>query len=474
MTDILSDLMSRCSRPCRGWLAALTCAAVAMAGCGSAELSDLGGSQKDSRLRDAVAALTGHRIREARATYRSILDRKPDSGEAAAGLALTELFLLPEHQASARLLKEHLGASGEIDAERALYARNGFFYWWARGARWEDDRDNYDGIKSLIADRLPWSRDRLDSPQTFFDGLDRPLGEAVGDVLDIAARLEQIESDLDVALEDPNLDRFVVPGEVFFNRDLTSALGKPEIALLAAGLASIRAAIHFGAAYAYEWSLERAFGSHWKQKADTPDSKFPTAWDYSVDFVGRHLLTSLNEQRRSHLDRARRALREALGDLRDGLRRGIESEHETTLRWNEVDPAFVSKLRAFVGALRSALDEENTLPHTDPTTRADFSVLFEEGRTLTEGLSWFERFTAGTQGGGEGSGSSPETEASWRLDRRAIHDVFVAGLFDPPFDFTNPDSIPESPVRGDRFNAFYDNLTGALRRRLQGTQLKRR
>src|SRR5699024_9928844 len=104
--------------------------------------------------------------------------------------------------------------NGPLDTNAALYADEGFLYWFTRGAPWED-QGPYSGIRTLISARLPWPASRMESTRAFFSGLTTPLNDATGDLVRLADQMESVQADLDRAIEAESFDIFYLPGALF-------------------------------------------------------------------------------------------------------------------------------------------------------------------------------------------------------------------------------------------------------------------
>ena len=76
----------------------------------------------------------------------------------AAGVAITSIMLLPYSDASTRLITNHLGGLDALDAQGdVIWGDQGLAYFISRGVAW-DDSPSTAGLKTLLVDRLPWSR----------------------------------------------------------------------------------------------------------------------------------------------------------------------------------------------------------------------------------------------------------------------------------------------------------------------------
>jgi len=440
--------------------AALLVAALGGLGCGVSEQANLsaGGGpdrDRDAELRSASLDLANRDIRSARQTY-SELFRGRDTPRAAAGKAITDLFLLPESDRVVSLFRNHLGARGTVDAQSILYEEGGYLYWLRKGATWTGRGDSA-GIRDVIADRLPWDRSRLESFDAFAEGLDTPLGEARGDVLGVAERLGTIQDHIRTAVRSESFERFVVPGETFRDVQLTMKLGRSEMALLGAVVATSRGLLRYAAAYEYDWNLEEAFSRPCETFDGDPAPDWRT-WDCTLKFLDRRWFRSVADE--SQLGEARQRFDEALGFLQRAIDLGLErrdEQRDLALEWSEVDAEYAEHWRDLIGDVRTALEKLQTLRFTSHPTRegpveANFSSLFDPGRTLDVELDWLVR-----------SGRSTSDEPpDWIVADRALQAYFVEGIFEPAFDLTqgqNPELSRELTGDGEGLGPEFEALT---------------
>ncbi len=374
---------------------------IAMVGCSDDEI--MGGEQDpgvmnnddgvgSTAIYDAEQALMAHQVDEARDIYASVVEAQASQGEAQAGLGITEILLMPGRPTVNEMLFDHFGARQDLDANAVLYDEGGYLYWASRGVRWDDDPTSSDvrGIKSLIAERLPWEEDRLESLAAFSEGLDSSTNDWVRQAVTLANGLGDMDAALEAAIDESSFGRFYVPGEVFHHTDLSLRLGRAELEMVRAALQLFRGAIYFMAAYDHQWTLEDAFGP-WREDVEIDDGRWSAGFepmDYSLDFLGQELFGTVDNEER--LTASRRAFRDGLGHLRDALRLGLEQSYTTTLAWGELEPEDAEEIDEWLQAVEQALDGPVELPYTAPQTTLDLSPLFEEGRTLPEGKSWWE------------------------------------------------------------------------------------
>lgn len=397
------------------------------AGIAAQDANDGGDAPHLQDHQQAEQHLQNHRVDEALQTYRMVLDNHPDDGDAAAGVAVTELLLMLQLDEVTELLLDHLDAQGAIDPNELLFAREGVLYWASRGVRWADDSDDYEGIRDLVADELPFDDDRLESTIAFVDGLDTPVGQSLRQLVSIANALNVVESHIETALDDPDFRRLYIPGEVFHDEGLDLRIGRSELATIHAAISMARSLVYFVAAYDHDWSLEEAFGQ-WR--TDPPEDRYQPGYeplDYSVDILDDHLFRSVGSPDR--LSASHSSLREAVDWSRDAIRMGLEDQTPTTLQWEDVDEDDAQEIDELLEALAEALDGPTQLPHVFPATTLDLSPMFEgEGRTLDEEISWFVSTELEAANDDEGLGDDLD---HWDLNDEALRDFVLEETFDP-------------------------------------------
>lgn len=419
----------------------------------------------EQKANEALQDLAAHDVEAANQKYIELLDSYPEFGEYAAGKSVTDVMLLIGSPPIDRLVTNHLGGDSKFDAQNAIYANEGYLYWASRGTPWENS-GKYSGIKDLIADRLPWPKARLESLPAFVKDLTKKVDASVDEWTKLADEIAQIEDDIQIALSDPQFERIVIPGEALYDSQLTLSIGKSELALMASGLAALRGVILFSAAYQYDWSLQKAFGSHWESMMMSGSDK--TVWDFSIEFLDTKLFRTLGKSSESRLLEARSAFVRSLQLAKRAIDFGTNEYQytETSLYWDEIDPAYAEKLDSFLGALENSLSEKTPLPYTKPATSADFSPLFEKGRTLPMKISWLEEEI------NDGTEVPEEERFQWRLRDEAVQQIFVDGIFSPAFDLTTEDA-PTVEIGGDRFDTFVENLAGEVQTNVGDVYLTR-
>lgn len=418
--------------------------------------------ERPPKIAEALSALANHQVGTANRKYRESLEAHPDYGVAAAGSAVTDLLLLPGSDPIDTLARKHLGADGDLSAQRLLYDTNGLLYWLSRGASWEGRAGEGDGIKTEISDDLPWPDERLESLEAWFNPLTEPIGAARTELVALAERLESIEGNLQTALEDDDFDRIVIPGRVFYHEQgLTLELGKSELATLAALTSAMRGFILSLSAYQYDWSLSSAFATPCEAIDEDPRSHWEP-YDCTIYFLGSKWFRTI--ERPSHLESAQQAFAASLEHVDTGLRCGLlqrclmnggagceefrsdgsvdcantpEDElRPSTLQWrklDESDVAFVEELRTFLEDLREAVvsgsfvELHGTRLEGGAAVSANFEPLFVPGRTLPDETHWLiERATETTPDG--------QLDFYWDLNADATDHFFVEGLFEPQPD----------------------------------------
>lgn len=376
----------------------------------------------------AETALANRQLGHAQQIYADWLQENPTSGQAAAGLAITELLLILNSEPVTKLLIENLAARRAIDSSDMVYGSDGMLYWLSRGVSWED-QGQYQGILSLIGDKLPWTRQQLESITKFVEKLDQPINLLIPNLISIADHLHIIEKGLQLAQNDPAFYKIYIPGELFHDDRLSLTLGKSELALIQSALAATRAAIHFSSAYQHEWTLKQAFGA-WRSNPDPlgNDPLFIPAFgpdDYSVRYLDQHLLREV--ARPEKLSHARLALADSLKHARNSIQLGLKNEKNFVLQWNDVDPNYLNQVIQLLNALESALFQSTDLPFTEPPTRADFSPFFTAQKHLAPSIPWMLRVDQNDAPLSDDS----TAEGNWILNSEAKKAFFIDDIFTP-------------------------------------------
>ena len=365
--------------------------------------------------------LSNHEVDAAQSLYADALTVDPTHGEAAAGKALADLLLLAEAPELESLWIEFLGAREPLDISEILYADGGVFYWASRGVPWEDNGD-YAGIRSLISDRLPWSNARLGSLYEFTRGLDRPAHDVLASTVDLADALAQVERELQIAIDDPDFEVFVLPGEVFYASDASVVLGRAELSVLQAGISFVRGLIYTNAAYVHEWTPESV--------VVPADGERQEQVDHAVGYLDGRLFRTVAAPAR--LQDGREAFAGSLEALRQSIGEGQRDTRKTAIDWQTLTSTERQQLLSLLTSLQESLYGRTPIPYTEPATTMDLSSFFEEGRVLPasddggEPLYWLTPM-------------APEDDPDqavlpgWRFTDAALQSVFVDGVFEPTF-----------------------------------------
>lgn len=386
-------------------------------------------------MAQAEEGLIRHDLRDARDAYDEAIAQDDPFviGAASAGRGLVGMALLGESKGAKRVLLEGLGATrANYDVQRLVWANNGILYWLHEGARWEDD-GFFQGIKSIVADQLPWPVTRLESVGSFVQGLDDEVGDSRDAMLSLASELEQIEADLDRAINDPKFEYFYVPAALFHDGALSFAVGKSELSALRGMSAMARGAITFVMAYESRWSLERAFGG-----VNSAEGELDAM------YLDPLLFRALAQE--GLLRDSRRAWQDGFDFLAQAITLGLAQEEFSelsVLRWDRVDRDQVRRVRDLLSALSHALDGPTELPHFSEEVTLDLSTLFA-GRTLSEELPWFVR---------------EESTSQWTLSEDAIVAFLGPQLLSPPL--VAGESYPaQLEIDGEAFDTMTQALLG--------------
>lgn len=431
-------------------------------GCGAdASSLDIASSRpaayNDDLISQAEDSLTRHDIVGAQTYYTSALanDDPFVEGTAAAGKGITDFFLLGGQDSVRTMLSRQLGATNRrYDIQRLLWSNNGVLFWFSQGVRWEDDGD-FQGVRSIISDQLPWTVDRLDSLEAFARGLTQPGDAIMESLLLVAEDIRVIERDLEVAIDDPKFEFLYLPADVFHADSLAMALGKSELSALHAGLSFLRGGIYFAAAYQNSWTLDGVLVPPNGQEA-------AAHFHNSLDPLLAREVTAANRLRE-----ARSAFLSGFFYLENAITLGIEAEEGQTLRtallrWDKVDRDLARDLRDIVRALANSLDGPAKIPHFSQDFTIDLSVFFGEGRALAENVRWFQMESSTTGTGNDGNlGTS-----TWRVTDAAQQQFFLDGVFDPPMQ-VNRIYEAQPDIDEDRLETFFDNLLGDALERTQ-------
>lgn len=400
--------------------------------------------------------LSNHEVDAAQSLYADALTVDPTHGEAAAGKAITDLLVLAEAPALEPLWSDFLGASATFDASEILYANGGMFYWASRGVPWEDNGD-YAGIRSLISDRLPWPDARLGSLYDFTRGLDRPADDALASTVALADALAQVERELQIAIDDPDFEVYVLPGEVFHAADADVVLGRAELSVLEAGISFVRGVIYTNAAYAHEWTPQDAVVSI--------DGERQEQVDHAVGYLDTRLFRSIDAPDR--LADGREAFANAFTALRASIWEGQNDTRKTAIDWQNLTSAERQQLLSLLTSLQESLYGRTPIPYTEPSTTMDLSAFFEGGRVLpasddaNEPLYWLTPMAPE-------DGPSEAVVPGWRFNDAALQGVFVDGVFEPTFR-VGGSNAPQLQISGNVKHELVPTVAADLNEDVQKT-----
>lgn len=405
--------------------------------------------ERGVELNQAESFLIQHNIAQANQQYTLALERNDPYvvGTAAAGKSVTSAMLIGDEPAIKSLLINGLGATNSrYDTQRLIWGREGVLYWFEQGGRWEDDGSLFLGVKSLVADDLPWSLDRLESVPAFVSGLNSAFGTLTPTLIEIAGLLQGIEQDLRVAINDPRFEYFYLPSSVFHDEAFSLALNKSELAALHGMLSMARGAIYMFTAYEHTWTLEQLFGS-------------PGAESFEVDHIDYAQLDGVwlrQVQRTASLTEARRAFQDGLDLLAQSISFGLELPESqvselSIVRWDEVSREDLRKMRDLLEALSYSLDEPTKMPHFSEDFTLDLSVFFDgSGRTLDPDITWFDY---------------DESSMIWSLTPQAEQAFLLDGVFLPAAT-TMQDYPARFALSEDQIAELLDAITWQFQERL--------
>ena len=356
-----------------------------------------------AHMEDGRLALAGSRPNEARQHFASALTADPVSAEAACGLALSELLVLPGSPAG-RALTAELGLR-PLDPAVDLFGETGVLADLAHTL----DPD-------VVRRRL---LDRLDVPDGGWDGIGGWLAglPATTSPASLAKRAGALADELEIiaswfeAAADPRLEplRLVVPGGLF-HLDADLILGPAEARALAGAARAVRALLQTMASYRF---------------SDRPLAELAELEGQPLADALSALLADTGPP--ATLEGVRDDLGAALDQLTAALVTGVTTGTRPgqVVAWGLVTAAHVVGLPRQLAALTAALSGPADLPDTVPSTRLDLSRLFdvppalpaatplfvtdETGRTVL-GMQVFEELLA--QAGASSPPLSLEPEAA--------------------------------------------------------------
>ncbi len=362
-------------------------AAAIYLGCSQEASFDLGQNQEDENpLDNGRYLLIEHDIKGAHQFYKTEFDKKPSSGNAAVGFAATSLLLLPYDPAVTTLITR-LGGSGAIDAKRdVIYGQNGLISLLSQGTPVEDE-GGFSGIRSLLGNDLPWNAEELNDAD-FFNKIDVDFQAITKDLVAISDTLLPIIKAFEVGIADTNFQYFELPGEVFFDDQLTLSINRADLALVTAGLRFVRAATLFISAYEHPYKVSD-LGSQWND-INPQDPRYKEGYDsssYILEYLDPKLFRTIKEP--AHLLSAGQELKLTFQSLRKALEIASEEQRFGALAWNRGNVETMGKVSIFLQALENAVDEPTRLPFIEPGLTVDMSVVFKDGRTLSPDVRWF-------------------------------------------------------------------------------------
>ncbi len=326
---------------------------------------------------DQVEVGTSHLARSrpdlARQAFAAAIVADPLSPEAAFGLGLSELAMLPGSPASRALLAE-LGLEAPEPASD-LFGPTGLLSDLHRRVVREAVRarllamlgapeDGWDGVRDLLGSLPPTT-----TPAT----LAARAGELAAELNVIATRFE-VAGDRRVRPLD-----LVVPGGLF-HLDADLAVGPAEARALGGATRAVRTLLLVVSAYRF---------------SDRPLCDL-------AGYEGEELAAALSglvadAAPPASLATGRRDLTAALDDLAAALEAGAEVglRPGQVVAWGLVPPEELAGVRALVDAVRAALEAPTVLPDTEPSTVLDLSGLFARPPKLPVEAAFFEPDDAG-------------------------------------------------------------------------------
>ncbi len=394
----------------------------------AAGVNNQGNTPVDSYVQEAQNLLFENQILAANQKFKQGLTANSGHGSSAAGAALTDILLLPYDPAVSALLREHLGATTGLDANKdVIYSEGGLLYLMSRGVPF-DDGDGFPGIKTLLVSDLPWSSRQLDTVGDFVQGLDSSVSDMMDVLVLVADALDPIQQNLDVAIADPNFTTIFVPGEVFHDTDLSLVIGKTELLALKTALHALHGGIYFLAAYEWDFSIEDLLGDQFADiQPNDPD--YVEGWDsddYALRYLDERLFRTVRNT--AHIETAfvsaDRGLTAFLTLLRD-----YESHYAGELEFSSADDLYVQELTELLTALQGSLTRSTPIPFTTPAVSMDLTP-FKEGRVLPPGMNWLERVEIQDEFG---------SYFEWQVTNASMDTVVIQGVFTP--EFTAEDGI---------------------------------
>ena len=424
--------------------------ALALAGCAAYDSQGtMDTGSMDEPPPEIGSLLYAHDVLGARDAFAQLTQSDGATPTDFAGLAVTEALALPVSAEFNAILIDHLGAVRPL-TEDVLYGGDGLLYLVSLGVPWADGGD-LKGIETLLADRLPWPRQRLASPQAFVDGLSLPVDLLFDSLVDLAdGPLQRMRNAAQRATAASEPFQFLLPGAVFHDDSLELTVGPSDLAVLDAAGAAVQGAIYFFGAYSNAWTIERAFGDAvWASVVDDPTHELhvagATAADYQIAHLNEHLLRTIDTPAR--LGHARDAFAGGFGALATALDLSSATGTTSTLQWDALDPDLAADLAEVLRAFAASLDAATPIPFFQPTLTVDLSLIFTEGRTIPADtdLIVVDTYT-------DAFGTQTETV----INEDAVT-AATEGLFEPPLDSETGSEF----ILGEDVSTAFDEVTGA-------------
>lgn len=401
-------------------------------------------------------------VEGAQKIYSERLTQDPSNANAAAGKAVTDLLLLPYSPSVTAVFIDALGATRPLNATRdVIYGDGGILYLLARGVPLTDG-DSVQGVVSLLADDLPWTKQQMTSSTDFVEDLDASTNILWDRLEAVADDLSVVERNLKVALDGQEFKTYFLPGEVLHDQSLNLVMGKSELSAIRTIISTARAGIYFAAAYDFSWSLRDALGAQWDD-VSTDDPNYTEAFeyrDYVMSFLVQRVFRSIIKPDR--LRKAGASFADAAHGLAQTLRLGQSSPSNTVLDWDVADESLSEELASFADAVGDAVSGDTSLPYTVPPTSMSLSSFFTApGRTLPSDLVWAEFVLTEDDFG---------TSYYWELPDATIQAVFIDGVMKPEFPASE---APEVEFSGDAVDLLED-VTSEFTGNIETTYLSAR
>lgn len=354
------------------------------------------------RARDALRA---HDVRTAQGIYEDVLAAAPpeDNPNAAVGKALTDLMLLTDAPSVRAFLVDQLKAERpDFDTQKLVWGDDGMLHWFSSNVSWKRSSPSSVGVRSLMADRLPWEDGRLNSWDAFVAPLASTGNELVDQALLMNVALGSIENSLSVAIEHEGFASYYFPSEALHGKNSASlglVLGKVELLLLRAALQTVRAGVEVLAAYDHPWTVAKLTSdAYWDAVARDPDhpehdASLDSSYDYQAAYINRTFMRSMRDE--APLERARRAFTAGLSDIRDAAQLAAQVQPgRFTIEWELLDRANLWGAGDTVDSLVASIDRPTKIANLVPEVQADLGALFEPGTLLLPPeVEWVEVLT---------------------------------------------------------------------------------